>query len=90
MLEKIVEEVDLSVDEDYSIRCKGKLVVHGVTQERIIKCKVKKNGETIEFEGQLEVLLEDHNINIPKIVFQKIAETINITINGTLSKRNVP
>lgn len=87
---KIVEEIDLSKDGAYVVRCKGKLSIHGVSQERIFKSKINTKGNSIEFESIIEVLLEDHDITIPKIVFQKIAEAIIINIKGTLVKRVVP
>ena len=35
---KIIEDIDLSRNGSYTIRAKGNLTVHGVVQERIIKC----------------------------------------------------
>ena len=35
---KIIEEVDLSVPGEYKIRAKGKLNIHGVEIDRIVRC----------------------------------------------------
>ena len=37
---KIIEKLDLSKDGKYTVRTKGKLVIHGVTQERIINSRL--------------------------------------------------
>ena len=36
---KIIEKIDFDSMGNYSIRAKGDLNIHGVKQERIIKCK---------------------------------------------------
>jgi hypothetical protein len=33
------------------------------------------------------VLLQDHNIMIPKVVFQKIAEEIKVSVNAEFEKK---
>ena len=82
---KIIEHIDLSQPGNYTIRAKGKLNVHGVEQERIIKSEVVSSGNTLEVSSNFTVLLEEHNIRIPKIVYQKIAEEIQVHIHATLS-----
>ena len=82
---KIIEHIDLSKPGNYTIRAKGKLNVHGVEQERIIKSEVVSSGNTLEVSSNFTVLLEEHNIRIPKIVYQKIAEEIQVHIHATLS-----
>ncbi|KAA3624099.1 MAG: YceI family protein [Bacteroidetes bacterium] len=81
---KIIEKIDLSVDGAYNIRAKGKLTVHGITKERIIKSKVLVKNGKINIKSNFTVLLEDHDIDIPKIVFQKIAEEIKVDIEINL------
>jgi hypothetical protein len=78
---KIIEDINLGKDGTYNIRGKGKFSVHGVTQERIIPCKlIVSNGKLI-VSANFTVFLDDHNIKIPAIVNQKIAEEILVTIN---------
>jgi hypothetical protein len=82
---KIIEDADLSVPGTYTIRTKGKLSIHGVEQERIIKSRVMVGPKTILIESDFTVLLSEHNISIPKIVHQKIAEEIKVSVSATLS-----
>ena len=75
---KIIEQVDLFKNGSYSVRAKGKLNIHGVEQERIIKVQLRIQDGTIFAETNFTILLQDHNITIPKVVFQKIAEEIRV------------
>ena len=83
---KIIENTDLSNPGTYTIRAKGKLNIHGVEQERIIKSEVVSGEGGLELSSTFTILLEEHNISIPKIVYQKIAEEIQVEIRATLLK----
>jgi hypothetical protein len=83
---KIIEDLDFAQEGSYSIRAKGLLDIHGMKQERIIKSQLIIKGTTLEVQSDFTVLLEEHNISIPKIVYQKIAEEIQVHIKATFSK----
>jgi len=77
---KIIEQLDLLKNGIYAVRAKGKLNLHGVEQERIIKIQLRILEGVIYAETAFTVLLKDHNITIPKVVFQKIAEEIKVDV----------
>lgn len=81
---KIIEKLDKNSGEVQPVRAKGKLMIHGVEEERIIDATVQFNGEKIFIKSDFTVELDDHNIHIPKIVNQKIAETIMVKIQAEL------
>ncbi len=83
---KIIEKVDLSQPGTYTVRAKGKLTIHGVTQERIIKSEVVSTGDRLQIRAFFTVLLKEHDITIPKIVHQKIAEEVEVRITADLVK----
>jgi len=84
---KIIEDVDLLVDGDYEVRTKGTLTIHNVPQERIIKADVTVKQKTITVHSNFSVLLSDHNIPIPKVVYQKLANEIKVEVNATFEPR---
>lgn len=84
---KIIEDQDLTVDGTYELRAKGILTIHGVSQERIIKSDVTVSNKTIKLKSSFSVLLSDHNIPIPKVVYQKLANEIKVDVNATLEPR---
>jgi len=84
---KIIEQVDFSQDGNFTIRAKGKLTLHGVEQERIIKVQLRIVKGVIYADAIFTVLLQDHNITIPKVVFQKIAEEIKVVVKAEFIKK---
>jgi polyisoprenoid-binding protein YceI len=84
---KIIEQIDFSHDGNYTVRAKGKLKIHGVEQERIIKVQLRILKGVIYSNSSFTVLLSDYNITIPKVVFQKISEEIKVTVANEFVKK---
>lgn len=84
---KLIDPIDPSVPGNYEIRAKGRLDIHGVSQERIIKIQLQVSKQQIQFKSAFTVLLADHQISIPRIVYQKIAEEIKVSVSGNLQAR---
>lgn len=85
---KIIEDIDFSKSGTYTVRSKGVFTIHGVEKEKIVKVKIQVKGTTMEVETTFDVALEDHNINIPKVVNQKIASVISVEMKGTLKPKS--
>jgi polyisoprenoid-binding protein YceI len=78
---KIIEDIDLLKEGEYTMRAKGKLLIHGVSQEHIIIVHlVSKNGKIIA-KADFPVLLADYNIKIPRIVSDKLSPEIKVSVN---------
>ncbi|MGI9160207.1 MAG: YceI family protein [Saprospiraceae bacterium] len=84
---RIIEEIDYSKDGAYSVRAKGKFSAHGRSRERIIPGRLVIKGNRITISAQFYVPLQDHDISIPKIVHQKIAEEIQVEVLAELLKQ---
>jgi hypothetical protein len=82
---KIIEEIDLSVPGEYKIRAKGKMNIHGIENDRIVRCDVTVTQNMINVKADFTVFLADHNITIPSIVNKKIAEEIKLNISLALT-----
>lgn len=85
---KIIEQVDLSKDGVYTIRAKGILNIHGVEKERIIKSSLRIKNGVFFVSSQFTILLSEHNITIPRVVNQKIAEEIKIIVDAEFAEIN--
>lgn len=81
---KIIEDIDFSQSGTYPVRAKGKLVLHGVEQERIIKGQLELRNGIARVRALFTVPLADHDIAIPKVVYQKIAEEISVSVEAEL------
>lgn len=84
---RIIEDIDFSKSGNYTIRAKGKLKIHGIEHNRIIKCSLSVLKNKIIVKSNFSVFLKDHDIKIPKIVNQKISEKIIIKVNGNFIPR---
>jgi len=85
---KIIEDVDFDRDGTYEVRAKGKLNIHGVEQERIIRVVlgVRKNRYTVK--SDFTVFLTDHNIKIPRVVNDKLSPEIKVHVTAVLQPQN--
>jgi hypothetical protein len=81
---KIIEDVDFHTPGTYSVRAKGELDIHGVKKERIIRGTLIVKDNSLHITTSFVVPVADHGIAIPKIVKQKIAEEIAVTIDMEL------
>jgi polyisoprenoid-binding protein YceI len=84
---RIIEKPDLTQDGVYQVRAKGKMSIHGVTKERIIKSQITVKDGVFKVEANFSILLSEYNITIPKVVQQKIAEEIQILINANFEQK---
>ena len=84
---KIIEDVDLTKDGNYTVRAKGNFTIHGIAQERIIKSDVVVKNGKMNIKSAFTVLLADHNIPIPKVVKDKLSSEINVLVNCQLEPR---
>ena len=85
---KIIEQIDFLKDGDYTVRAKGILNIHGVEKERIIKSSLRIKNGVLFVTSQFTILLSEHNITIPRVVNQKIAEEIKIIVDAEFAEIN--
>lgn len=81
---KIIEEIDLLRDGVYNVRVKGKLKVHGLEQERIIRSHIIVKNRKITVNSDFKVALADHDIKVPRVVYDKLAPEIVVSVKAVL------
>lgn len=66
----------------------GTIEFHGVTKDlKDVEINLKRDGESIHFKSELILLPSDFDIEIPKIVRNKVAQQVNVQIQFELVKR---
>jgi hypothetical protein len=80
----INEKVDYTKDGTTKVTAKGKMEIHGVSREETLSGTITVKGTEISLVSELTVKPADYNIEVPKIVFEKIAESILVKVNATL------
>lgn len=78
----ILDSVNYSKDGVYPVRATGVLSMHGVDKPREIKGIITIKNGLIKLNSEFMVPCSDHKIEIPKIVFAKVAEVIRVTVEG--------
>lgn len=84
---KIIEDISMTSPGTYSIRAKGKLNIHGISVERIIRVTLKIQPERVWVEAEFPVMLKDHQIKIPRVVDNKLSPEIKVSVEASLRKK---
>ena len=83
---KLIEDIPFDIPGTYEVRAKGTLDIHGVEKERIIRGTITIKPSEVHMATNFLIPLSDHDIAIPKIVRQKIAEQIAVIVDIGFSK----
>jgi hypothetical protein len=71
---------------EQKVKAVGKLTLHGVTKEIDVPGTVDITNDKVVMKSKFKVKLKDYNIKIPTIVWQNIAEEVEIKIDFTYKK----
>lgn len=63
------------------VRAKGKLTLHGVTREIDVPGTFEAVGNRLALKSKFIIKLSDYNIKIPQLVWQNIAQQVEVTID---------
>lgn len=66
----------------------GEIILHGITKEIEIPITKIQEEEKINITTEFTIVLKDHKIKIPRILFQNIAEEIEVKVSSTFVKYN--
>lgn len=64
----------------FTVRSAGTFSVHGVDRPRTLECGITPDGEGWWVDCGFSVNLTDHDIEIPRIMFLKLAEDIRVDL----------
>ena len=65
------------------VRAKGKLIIHGVTTTVEIPGTAEVQSDKIQLKAKFIVKLADYGIKIPQLMWQNIAEQVEVTVDFT-------
>ena len=82
---KIIEDIDVHTPGRYEVRAKGRFTIHGIVVERMIRGQVTVGpNNKLELKAAFTVPLADHQILIPRLVSEKLAQVIAVDMSATL------
>ncbi|XOV94722.1 MAG: YceI family protein [Bacteroidota bacterium] len=73
---------------EQTISVEGMLTIHGIEKDRTIPVKFHNDKNGLVANSTFMVVLADHEIDIPTIVFQKIAEQVEVTVDISLAEKS--
>lgn len=74
--------LDVTKASEQQVKAIGKLTLHGVTKDVELDGTAQL-GDKVVLKSKFKVKLEDYNVAIPQLMFQNIAEEVEVTINFT-------
>ena len=88
---KIMDKLLLTPGKSTVVGISGDLLIHGVSYHRDIKIMLTVNANgTVLTTGKFDVKVADHKVKIPTLVFQNIAEVVEVTFELTLKPVVLP
>ena len=84
---KIKEAVDFKIPGTYSVTALGTATIHGVSKPVELKGTIVSTGKALTMNCVFDIRLDEYKIDIPRIVFSKIAEVIKVKGNISYSIR---
>ena len=80
----IDQVIDFTKDGNYDVSA-TKFSVHGVDKTRTIPGKLSIKDGIVQIYTEFKVACADHKIKIPTLIVTKVAEVINIKVDGKLN-----
>jgi polyisoprenoid-binding protein YceI len=76
-----VSGFDASATGAQDAKATGKLTIHGVERDVEIPGTIEKSGDKLLFKSKFIVKLEDYKVDRPQLLWQNIAEQVEVTID---------
>ena len=64
----------------------GDITLHGQTRNLSVPITFNQSNDKIEIKTEFNILLDDFKIKVPRLLFQNIAEDIDVKVESTFSK----
>jgi hypothetical protein len=75
-----IAKIELA-DGGHLVTARGTLAIHGIEREVTIRCSVAESTPPHRVICRFPVLLGDHGIRIPRVMFMKLAEEVVVEID---------
>ena len=64
----------------------GEITLHGQTKKLSVPITFNQSNDRIEIKTEFNIVLDDFKIKVPRLLFQNIAEDIDVKVESTFSK----
>lgn len=77
----VITDVKKQADTEYSIDLSGQFALHGIEQTRLITVNAVSHGDGYRVRGEFMLRLEEHDIEIPRLMFLKVDQNIHLSLD---------
>lgn len=81
------KDIVFNVDGVYNASVTGDMTIHGVVKKVNTTGTLTVTGGRISISSKFFIKLSDYNISIPKLVVDKIAESVEVTVLSNLDQK---
>ena len=67
----------------------GDITLHGQTKKLLVPITFNQSNDIIEIKTEFNIVLDDFKIKVPRLLFQNIAENIDVKVESIFSKYKV-
>tara|TARA_B100000941_G_scaffold270450_1_gene228394 strand:+ start:961 stop:1464 length:504 start_codon:yes stop_codon:yes gene_type:complete len=67
----------------------GEITLHGQTKKLLVPITFNQSNDIIEIKTEFNIVLDDFKIKVPRLLFQNIAENIDVKVESIFSKYKV-
>lgn len=79
-----ISKVNFDQDGTYPIAVSGVMNLHGISKEINVKGVITIEKGKVLSSSSFDLLLKDYKIDIPTVVFMKVAESAKVTVSAVL------
>lgn len=79
---KILEQPDFSKQGEIPVKLSGILEIKGIKKKRNIPAVLEIKENKINLKTRFKVACEDHDIEIPALLWKNIAEVVEVSVNA--------
>lgn len=83
----MISSIKKNSENNYEVEVKGTMSIHGVSRSQTIQGKITRNGNVMRIQSQFYINLNDHKIDIPKFMFLKINEIMDMRLDFYLKEK---
>ena len=86
----IIEDLDISdsSENDQQRQIAGEITIHGVKRPLKTLCNIQRGKNSFVIRADFLIRPEEYDIEVPSIVFQKIAKEVQVKVKLVLRKSN--
>jgi polyisoprenoid-binding protein YceI len=84
---KDLSSVKFNADGVYEVVAEGAFEMHGITKDISIPGKVTVKGSSVKLSADFTILCSDYEIKIPKNNVSSVSNSINISVDCSLSPK---